>query len=154
MAMDTKELKRLFGQVAAAHGFAADHGGWFQGTKECVIVLDLQKSNYANRYELNVKVFVQGMFGEQYGRTKQMVKRHMGSLFTRPPGSYKPTLNLDSTLSYEERKASLEVLFRDFIVPFTTEALSREGIFRLAARDEVLLLPAVRKELERLSGDA
>lgn len=41
----------------------------------------------------------------------------------------------------------LEKLFDDFIIPFTTKALSKEGIKKLAETDQIYLLPAVRKEL-------
>lgn len=149
--MDTKEFKRLFGEVAAANGFVAAYGGWFQGSPECVVVLDLQKSNYGNYYELNVKVFVQGLFGEHHGRTKEMVKRHTGDVFRRQPKDYDPPLDLDSGLSYDERKAAIQALFSNFLVPFASEALSRAGIFSLAERGEIYLLPAVRKELEAAS---
>ncbi|WP_209404964.1 hypothetical protein [Pseudozobellia sp. WGM2] len=46
-----------------------------------------------------------------------------------------------------KRKDFLDNLFKEFIVPFTTKALSRSGIIQLAKVGEVTLLAAVEEEL-------
>jgi hypothetical protein len=146
--MDAKEFKELFSDVAIVNGFASAHGGWFRESTESIVVLDLQKSNFGNYFELNIKIFVQGLFGNRYTRTKKLVKRSTGDIFLRPPDLYKVALDLDVVKSRDERKAALEVLFREFLAPTTTDALSRAGIASLGARGLVHLLPAVRRELD------
>ena len=149
--MDAREFKELFSDVAIANGFAAAHGGWFRESPECVVVLDLQKSNFGNYFELNIKVFVQGLFGHRYTRTKQMVKNLPGDVFLRPPARHKLSLDLDSVGSRDEGRAALEGLFQDFVTPTTVDALSRTGLVSLSARGLVHLLPAVRRELQTAS---
>jgi hypothetical protein len=144
--MDIKEFKKLFSKVAIANGFTAAYGGWFRESPESVVVLDLQKSNFGNYVELNIKVFVQGLFGTHHTRNKEMVKALTGDVFFRPPELYRGALDLDDVIP-NERKAAIKRLFHEFVMPITADALSRAGLGTLAARGSVHVLPAVRREL-------
>jgi len=48
--MENKEFKKLFDIIARNHGFESAFGGWFKESNECIVVLDLQKSNFGNYY--------------------------------------------------------------------------------------------------------
>jgi len=78
--MDNKEFKVLFGIIAKENSFERAFGGWFKESPECIAVLDLQKSNYGNYYQLMFKVYVQGMFGNVYIKSKTLLK-NTGSVF-------------------------------------------------------------------------
>jgi hypothetical protein len=145
--VDTQHFRKLFSKVAVANDFVGAHGGWFRESPECVIVLDLQKSNFGGYFELNIKVFVQGLFNDRYSRSKEMVKRLTGDVFLRPPDRFRAALDLDEPISHDERARAIEALFSEFIRPITDDALTRAGLMSLAARGLVYLLPAVRKEL-------
>ena len=60
--MDNTEFKKQFGEIAKASRFDRAFGGWFKESNETIIVLELQKSNFGNYYQLNIKVFIQGFF--------------------------------------------------------------------------------------------
>lgn len=64
--MDSKEFKSIFDEVAKRSSFEKAFGGWFRESSECIAVLDLQKSNFGDYYELNIKIFIQGVFGNTY----------------------------------------------------------------------------------------
>jgi hypothetical protein len=145
--MDSKEFKKIFGEVAKSNGFESAFGGWFKDSAESIVVLDLQKSNFGDYYEMNIKIFIQGMFGNSYSRSKNLVKRDIGNIFRRQPPEYKSVFDFDEPMDDEKRKADLAKLFRDFIVPFTDKALSKSGIRELADKGEITLLPAVKEEL-------
>jgi len=146
--MDSKEFKIVFGDVAKANGFSKAFGGWFMESIESIVVLDLQKSNFGDYYEMNVKIYVQGMFGNKYHKSKDLVKKDLGDIFTRQPKEFMDILNFDKPMDDEKRKERLEELFKDFIVPFTNKALSKSGIKELAEKGEIFLLPAVKQQLE------
>ena len=141
-----KQFKFLFSKVAQEHGFKAAFGGWYKESLECIVVLQLQKSNYGNYCDLNVKTYIQGVFNRRYVVNKNLVKNAIGHIFTRQPQAYNSTLDLDDLMSDETRKMNLENLFKEFIVPDTTKTLSRAGIQKLAAEGE-FILPAIREEL-------
>jgi len=145
--VETKQFKKLFSEIAIANGFTRAHGGWFQESPECVVVLDLQKSNFGNYFELNLKVFIQGLFGRRYVQSKNLVKKDTGDVFGRPPERHTNALDLSLSMSGAERHEVLEALFREFVNPTAVDALSREGLKSLESRGAVYLLPAVRHEL-------
>ena len=144
--MDNKDFKKMFDAIARSYGFEANFGGWFKESNECIVVLDLQKSGYGNYYELNIKTYIQGVFGNHYHKNKDLVKKDTGDIFTRQPKEYNDVLDLDSLIDNDTRKQRLEALFINFIVPDTNSTLSRAGIVA-QAKNGAFLLPAVKKEL-------
>ena len=109
--MDSKEFKNLFDTVAKANDFERAFGGWFKESSESIIVLDLQKSNFGDYYELNIKIFVQGIFGNKYTKSRDLVRKHTGDIFTRQPNKYKDVLDFDTSMADEKRKGKLEQFF-------------------------------------------
>ena len=149
--MESKEFKKVFEKVAKANNFEKAFGGWFKESTECIVVLCLQKSNFGDYYELNIKIFIQGMSGNKYTRSKDLVKKNVGDVFTRQPSDYSNVLDFDISMDEGKRIEKLESLFRGFIVPFTDMALSRLGLRELAKEGKIFLLPAVKEGLTILS---
>lgn len=143
--MDSKEFKKLFGEVAKSNGFESAFGGWFKDSAESIVVLELQKSSFANSNYLNVKVFIQGAFDRTYTPNKDLIKSSMGHITNQIRD--KEILDFDEPMDDEKRKEKLEQLFSKFIVPFSDKALSKSGIRELAEKGEITLLPAVKEEL-------
>lgn len=148
--MNSKEFKGVFGEVARNNGFESAFGGWFNEGVENMVVLDLQKSNYGDYYELNIKIYVQGMFGNSYVRNKDLVKKEIGNASRRHPPEYRSLFNFDEPMDDQVRKKGLEQFFNEFITPFTDKALCISGLLELEKRNEIRLTPAVREELDRI----
>lgn len=145
--MDNKEFKTVFNEIARKNNFSKAFGGWFRESAECIVVLDLQKSNFSNLYYLNIKIYVQGMFGNTYVQSKDLVKKDVGDIFKRQPPNYNNLFDFNTQVDDLRRQEWLERLFNEFIDPFANKALSKTGIRELSEKGEVYLLPAVRKEL-------
>lgn len=79
--METDDFKKIFGEIAKKNGFERAYEGWFKESPEVILVLDLQKSNFGNNYYLNVKLFVQGTFGNTYSKSKKLIKTD-GAIFS------------------------------------------------------------------------
>ncbi len=146
MNVENKNFKKIFDGVARNNGFEPAFGGWLKESKECIVALYLQKSNFGNYYELNIKTFIQGLFGNFYKKNKDL-KYATSAIFNRQPKEYNDVFDLENLMEMENRKDRLEKLFNDFIVPDTNQTLSRAGIIELA-RNGVFILPAVKKELK------
>jgi len=149
--MDNKEFKQILNCTACKEGFKAAFGGWFRESNDCIVTLDLQKSGYGNYYYVNIKIYIHGVFNSHYSICKEIVKNDLGAFSTRPPKLYENILNLDLQMEDDERKLQLQTLFSDFITPFTDKALTLNGIKELVDKGQLLLLPAVKKELGKLS---
>jgi hypothetical protein len=145
--MDSKEFKKVFGEIAKTNGFESAFGGWFKESPECIAVLELQKSNFGNYYQLNIKIYVQGMFSRTYNKNKDLVKKDVGHIRNGEPPEYKSVFDFDEPMDDGKRREKLEKLFSEFITPFTNKALSKFGIKELADKGIITLLPAVQKEL-------
>lgn len=145
--MDSEKFKSMFDETAKKSGFDKAYGGWFKESTECIIVLELQKSNFGAYYELNIKTFIQGMFGNTYTKNKDLVKKHTGDIFTRQPNEYKDTFDFDVSMDETKRKDKLENLFNEFVIPLTQKSLSRQGLKELAQQEKIFILPAVKKDL-------
>jgi len=146
--MESKKFKKLFSEIAKSNGFESAFGASYKESTECIIVLDLQKSNYGNYFEMNIKIYIQGLFGKNYIKNKDLVKKDTGDIFRRQPLEFKSFFDLDISIDDENRKEGLTQLFGEFVMPFTKAALSKLGIKKLAENGEITLLPAVKEELE------
>ncbi len=143
--MEKKEFKKTFGAIAQKSGFEFAFNGWFKQSDDCIVTLDLQKSNYSNLYYLNIKIYVQGTFGNCYKKSADLL-RNVGNIFTRQPKEYDEVFDLDSPMVTDFRKHRLEDLFREYITPYANQMLSRAGIVEYA-KNGGFLLPAIKKEL-------
>lgn len=144
--MENKEFKNLFNEIAKKNDFESAFGGWFKESDECLAALYLQKSHYGNYYELNIKIFIQGILGEYYKKGKEL-KNAVSDILGRQPEEYRDVFDLELCIDYTLRKEKLERLFNEFIIPFVTSMLTREGIKKQAMLDKDFLPPAVNKEL-------
>lgn len=148
--MDNKELKKVFCAIAKQYGFRTAFGCCYKESSECLLVLELQKSNYSNLFYLNLKTYIQGVFGKKYTPCKECLKKYMGNVFNRPPSEYSSIFDLENNMSDEKRLRMLHAFFNEFIVPYSEKNLSVAGIRELANTEEILLISTIEEELNRL----
>lgn len=148
--MDAKKFKVLFGQTAEIFGFTSAFGGAFKHLTDCVVVLVLQKSNFGDYFELNVKFFFNGLFGKNISIDKALIVKESGHVFLRPPKKYNSLFNISEESKEVEISKKMSGFFDEFLVPIVAKASSRSGILKLASEGEVFILPAVKVELEKI----
>jgi len=146
--MNSKEFKAVFGEVAKANDFKNAFGGWYKESPECIAILELQKSNFGDYYQLLIKIFIQGAFERTYIPNKDLIKSSMGHVTINETSAYKAVFDFDEPMDENIRKERLEELFKNHIVPFTNKTLIKSGIRELAEKGEIFLLPAIKEELE------
>lgn len=144
--MTHKEFKAMFGEIATASGLKHAFGGWIKEMSECLAVLELQKSNFGEYFELNIKLFIVGLFGKTPVLGKPLVTKESGNIFRRPPSQYKDIFNLGVTMPDEDRRKRLQIFFEEFMIPFLEKASTRGGILGLEKNGEIFVLPAVKME--------
>lgn len=148
--MISLEFKVIFGKVAKANNFFKANGGWYKESPECISILELQKSNFGDYYQLNIKIFVQGVFDRNYKPDKDLIKSSLGHVNSGENQSYREVLNFDNPLDDDFRVKKLEELFLNHIIPFTSKTLSKDGILELERQGKIFLLPAIKEELVKL----
>ncbi|WP_353151445.1 DUF4304 domain-containing protein [Chryseobacterium sp.] len=148
--MESKKFKTVFGEIAKENGFLKTNGGWYKETSECLSILELQKSKFGNYFQLNIKIFIQGVFDRTYKPDKDLIQQSLGHVNGSETENYKEVLNFDNTIEDEVRILKLNELFKNHIVPFTTKTSTRLGIQELESTGKVFILPLVKVELEKL----
>lgn len=139
--MENKIFRKTLNTIAKNNGFESVYNGWFRESQECIVSLYLQKSGYSNLYYLNIRIFVQGFYDKTYIKSKDLDYKEGGGIFRRQPIEYDNAFDLENLCSDEKRIEDLQRLFKEFLVPYTDKALSKNGILELYKRQEIFLLP-------------
>jgi hypothetical protein len=98
--MEVKKFKEYLKILSKEQNFDFLFNGWFKESEECIAVLDLQKSNFRNLYYLNIKIYIQGIFGKHYIKSRNLLK-DTGDIFCRQPAMYKDVLNFEDDMTSE-----------------------------------------------------
>ena len=149
--MNLKVLKRTFAEITKSIGLETKFGGFVKETEEVIIVLSFQKSNYSSQVYLNIKLYIQGVFGKNYQLSREMVVNDVGDVFRRAPKDYDQIFDLGSDLPDNERIEYLKKFIDEFLSGFIQQTSTVKGIMSLAEKGELFLFPAVKSELEKIS---
>ncbi|QRY55548.1 DUF4304 domain-containing protein [Sphingobacterium siyangense] len=145
--MHSKEFKTVFDEVAKINNFSKAFGGWYKESPECIAILELQKSNFGDYYKLNIKIFIQGLFDQNYSIDKDLIKYPLGHANSNETLKYKEVFDFDKSMDDKIRKEKLEELFINHIVPFTGKALSKAGIMKMHVEENLFLMENVKDQL-------
>ena len=144
--MESKELKKVFDQIAKANGFEKSFGSWFKKSDDCIAVIKLQKSSFGNSYYINIKVFIQGVFEESYVPNKDLIKSGIGHINQQIRDL--DILDFDVSIDNNDRIKRTGSLFSESIAPFVNMSLSKISIKDSYHQGEIFLLPAVKEKLD------
>jgi len=147
--MTTADFKSVFREVSIQNGFLFQYKCFWKKSSETVICLELQKSNYSKAYYLNFTIWVQGAFDSKFELSSELA-HETGHIFRRQPRSWDKLFDLDQILDEGTCRQEMAGFFKAFVIPFTEKTLSRKGILELGNSKELLLLPAIHAELDRL----
>lgn len=146
--MKSTELKKIIGKILKDNNFVTLNGNWFKESDETIVVLNLQKSNFSDKYYLNIRIFIKGLFCNFSKMDKKWIKNQIGDVFLRAPKEFDYILDMENNIGLEERIEKIQDLFNKFIVPFSSEAFSVAGIKSLYLKSQINLLPAVKEALK------
>ncbi len=146
--MEAKKFKTMFGGIAAHHGFYTGGGGWHRELLMGLFVLDLQKSNFGQYFELNLKLFLQKKAPREAASLKKLTKSMSGDIFRRQPEQYRAAFDLESGISVVEREKLLARLFDEIIEQIAAGASSPSGLLGLRDQGVIFLMPNVEALLK------
>lgn len=146
--MEAKEFKAFLGDMAKAHGFMAAHGGWYRETASALFVLHLQKSNFGNYFELNLKLFLGRGLPSDSAEWKQLVKRDSGDIFRRQPVECREAFDLDAAITVADRRDTLDRMFTELLDRIASASASPAGLLQLRDEGVLYLLPMAEARLK------
>ena len=104
--MNGKQFKKWFGDVAKSNGFEKSSGNWLQNVGELTKLVNLQKSNFANKEYVNFGFIINGVPSGQ-------LLMHIGYRLSSPDSEERrkveELLDLDSSIDDSARKSALAV---------------------------------------------
>lgn len=146
--MEALKFKSIFGNVAKTHGFSTAYGGWHQETQSALVVLDIQKSNFGNYFELNVKIFLNTRVPTSPSELKKLVKSLSGDIFRRQPEEYRVAFDLDAPVTNFDREELINMLFTNFVDRIVLASSNPADLLRLRDEGVIYLLPMVEARLK------
>ena len=144
--MEASVFKKIFNEISKKSGFQKIFTDWCKESEECIVMLNLQKSNFENLYYLNIKIFIHEIFGNIYLKDKNLLK-DTGDIFLRQPVEYKNIFDLNSSINDKDRRKKIEDLFIEYIIPLVNSLLTKKGIIEKHQKEGLFLLPNIKKEL-------
>lgn len=136
--METQLFKKTFAQIAKKNNFQTAFGGWYVQSGECILALQLQRSNFSSLYYLNIYIYIQGYYDTFFPSiTKEIIRGKFKYFFRREDRKYSPFFDQENDLTDEIRTRQLDIFFKEWMVPFTEKALSRKGVIELIETNQL-----------------
>lgn len=145
--MDCKKLKKIVSEIASTLNYKSAFGGWYKQSNECIVVLELQKSQYGNLYYLNIKPFLDGFRENEYEISKKIFKNLPGNFPVRNPPGFETLLDLENNMSDEIRSSEINRVFKEFIDPYVDSLLTKKGIVMLYHNNQIFLFEPTKEFL-------
>lgn len=113
-----------------------------------LLVLELQKSNFGNYFELNLKLFLGCAAPNDPAEFKKLVKNLSGDIFRRQPEECRSAFDLDALVGLAERRESIDRMFSELVDRMASAADSPAGILRLRDEGMLYVLPMIEARLK------
>lgn len=104
--MDNKQFKKWFGDVAKASGFQKNNSNWLQNVGELTKLVNLQKSNFANKYYVNFGFIINAL---PCGQLLTHIGYRLSSPDPEERRKVEELLDLDSPIDDSARKSALAI---------------------------------------------
>jgi hypothetical protein len=132
-ALTKKEnpIHKTLKHVLAPIGFSRKGNSWFRRGTDVVQVVNLQKSQYGQKYYINFAVWLLALGETQFPREEQChIRFRVDSLVTNED-QYQELLDLESNLNIDNRDDLLRQTLTSSLQPFIDTTFTTQGIRRL-----------------------
>jgi hypothetical protein len=125
--IEKAKFKKMFGEVFAGAGFARKGQSWFLPGKDATVVVNLQKSDFAEKFYVNVGIWLMALGESEFPKENHcQIQVRLGSLFAE----HVSLIDKACTLEFAEQSDIDELLtiLRERLVPFCRLSLTLEGL--------------------------
>lgn len=128
--IDKKTLKKTFGAPLSADGYVRKGQSWYKSGTGVTVVVNLQKSDFAEKYYVNIAFLIQSLTDETYlPEYKCHIMLRAGWLHAEAPRILEQCFRLDNDdLDAIEQASCVGAFVRDVIMPFCGRLLSLEEL--------------------------
>ncbi|WAC71441.1 DUF4304 domain-containing protein [Roseateles sp. SL47] len=124
--MDKTNFKKGLGCVLKSAGFASKSGSWYLSGRDSIVVLNLQKSDFDEKFYLNFGVWLKSLGAVEFpAENKCHIQARLTSLF---PGHAEAIDRACMAGGSKEDSATFAEFLESEFVPFCNDCLRIEGL--------------------------
>lgn len=147
-----KEIHDAIGEAAKPVGFAKKGASWYADRAESILVINPQKSQYSERYYLNLGIYFKELGTER--APKEVEKFHLQARISDVTAEDEKIIDkifdFEEPMTSSERTKEIITLLREAGLPFLEACSSMEGARAAYAKDQLSALPLLRELREKL----
>lgn len=148
--IEKAKFKKLFGEVFSDSGFAKKGQTWFLSGKDAVVVVNLQKSDFADKFYVNIGIWLKALGESEFPKENHcQIQVRLGSLFSEHVSLIDKACSLE--FADQSDVDELMAILRERLVPFCQLSLTLEGL-RKNAEAELFAGALVFKQARELIG--
>ena len=130
--MDSAQFKKIVDNELKSQGFIKKGNSWYSSTNECIVLLNLQHSNFSSFYYVNLGSFLRKRnYDEKYPKETECHIRTRVPYGVNDDESYHEILDLTTDISDEKRELLLIDMIHKYCLPTLLKLSSIEGIKKL-----------------------
>jgi hypothetical protein len=136
--VNTKTLVEILNEPLREEGYLRKAQAWYRFTPDCIMVVDLQKSDFGGKYYINLAVLLRALDATPVPKEhKCHLRVRVGQLVDDDERStLKKYLDLeDGSVTTEERRVGLQRVLREIALPTLAEVSSLDAVKRKFEKD-------------------
>ena len=124
-SMDKEQFKSIVHPIMKANGFRRRGNSWYKTIGECIVLLNLQHSNWSSLYYINLACFLRKtdplmLFPQEYKCPIRWRIPNNG----KHGESYHDITDLENNMNDRDREEGIENILNDYCIP----ALNKVGV--------------------------
>lgn len=125
-------IREIFDKFARSENLEKRSGSWYQRGDDLITVLELQKSNFGDRYFVNIAIWLTAIEPASFPKENKCHIRTRLTELVPDASAVDGLLNLDTPLDDAQRVERLNQMFREQLNPIlqTTTSLGKLGSLR------------------------
>lgn len=147
--LNIKLIHDAISEASKSAGFTKKGENWYADRAETVLVINPQKSNYGQKYFLNLGVYFKLLGAKQTPKEFECHVRARVSQLAEEEAVEK-TLDFEQPISPLERENQIVTFLRDKGLPFLEMCSSMEGVRAAYAGGQLSAFPLLRTLREKL----
>lgn len=125
--IEKTKFKKIFGEVFSGSGFAKKGQRWFLPGKDAIVVVNLQKSDFAENFYVNIGIWLRALGESEFPQENHcQIQVRLGSLFAEHVSLIDKACSLE--LAEQSDIDELLTILRERLVPFCRLSLTLEGL--------------------------
>jgi hypothetical protein len=149
----TKEIQKLFSEIATESGFQKTKKAWFYSKRiadDHFLFLELVKPRWGGGYQPWIKIFVSGVFDRHYSNLTEVPLQMPTAWRVEQASEFSDLFDSEAPLESEARREGIHRYFKEIVSPVIIALKENNGIQKLLEMGLVGITPPIKSELERL----